>query len=316
MDIFILHNRIEMACVALIASIFIDVLIGFSFRLLKKSSPAAPLFDVAIQPIAIFLIDRLNRVNRSPFSLAIRGFVVFSILFCLVFAVLYLSRMLGTYTYSDAILLIFLLSPVLPLILALGVSKKKPKKGAYRHASQALNRNLVKVDSFGHKRNGIEILTLSLMEWIACPLIFYMIAGIGGAYIYATLSIFCRIVGKAENSHAFTSIFYYIWRALRFIPQIIVNLLTIFASLFIPRGNPLRSIKGLSKGIWSVYAYALNVTLGGAYQDRHGQTIKRPWIGPEHSTAKLERHHILKGVYLYGISTLFIIFILVLIAVR
>ena len=45
-------------------------------------------------------------------------------------------------------------------------------------------------------------------------------------------------------------------------------------------------------------AYALNVSLGGPVEDLEGSVIRHGWIGPEGATARLEKGHIKRAVYM------------------
>lgn len=285
---------------------------GVLSTLTRRSISPMPLFEMMMRPVAVFLIDRLNRYNRGAFSLIVRGVIVYVVLACLTFFILWAARHFVPYHYVDIAFLIFVVSPLSVILIALRLSKPTPPKQTYFHVAQALNRNLIKVDASGHRRNGFDVFALSLGEWFIAPLFFYMIGGIGFAYFYSVLSLFCRVAGAQGQSTLFASLFGTVWVGLQFIPNIIASVVIVFASLFTPKGKFLSALRAIpTRPLFTAYAYALGITLGGAYQDRHGQAVERAWIGAAKSSAKITHKDILRGCYLHGITVLLVVVSLV-----
>ena len=59
---------------------------------------------------------------------------------------------------------------------------------------------------------------------------------------------------------------------------------------------------------WSLSAYAgsLDITLAGpALQE--GKSTDQPWVGPEKSSAKIEKQHVIKGLFLHFYATIMIV---------
>ena len=302
-----MFGRLEVVLMAMAISLVFACLSCGVLRLRKQSCFAVPVAEMLLRPLAVLLVDKLNRTKRAPISLIIRGAIVALILFCVAVAALLTVQSFLPENLSDLVFLVLLLSPIAPLFLGLELSKEKPSEGAYRHASQALNRNIIKVDAAGHRRNVFDVFALSLSEWIIAPALFYCIGGIGAAYCYCVISLLCRIAGEGKDTRLFLSVFWYVYRLLSIVPRMFASVIVILAGVFTPKAHPFYGVGVLLRagGVASVYAHVLGVTLGGAYQDRHGQAIDRPWVGRDGATAKLSHVDVIRGCFLQGISIFF-----------
>lgn len=297
-------SRTDDALYALVAVILLQILLIIVGRFLNKILPAFPVLEMICRPAAVFLNDKLNRQNRGYYTLIIRGIIVAlltaAIIFALGIGVEHLSVMAGIGAWMDPVLLVIILSPLTAIRLAYQISFDKPSDGVYLQASHALNQNIIHADIYGHRRSAFRLLTLALGEWCIAPLFFYLIGGIPVAYMYVALSLFCRVTGNAPASRSFLSLMLPIWYVAALLPVMIGIIKIAVASVFAVGGNPVRTFKALryaygGQGIEAAYAYSQNVVLGGAEQDRSGDGIKRPWIGPEHATAKLSHQDVVRG---------------------
>ena len=305
-------TRLDVVLIALCGVMVAAMVVGLIAKITRRAFAVMPLFEMVMRPIAVFLIDRLNRHNRGAFSLIVRGVVVFTIMVCIAFFTLWAARHFVPYHYVDILFLIFVLSPLSSIFIALQLSKSKPEKRTYFHVAQALNRNLIKVDEAGHRRNAFDLLALSLGEWFIAPVFFYMVGGVGFAYFYCVLSLFCRVAGAQGQSTLFASLFCTLWTVMQIIPRFIGAVMIVISSLFTPKGKMISAMRVfLLRPLGDVYAYAIGITIGGAYQDRHGNVVERAWVGASKSSAKLTHEDVLRGCYLHGIALLLTITCLV-----
>lgn len=309
-------SRTDEALYAVIGIILLQIVFIAAGHIFKKTLPAYSLAEGICRPVAVFLNDKLNRQNRSDFALIIRGIIVAFltavIIFTLGIGVEHLSVWAGIGAWMDPVLLMVILSPLAAVRLAYQLSFDKPAEGVYLQAARALNQNIIHADIYGHRRSAFRLMTLALGEWCLAPLFFYLIGGIPVAYMYVALSLFCRVTGNARASRSFLSVMLPIWYVATLVPTMIGILKVAVASVFAVGGHPLRTLKAMryiygGQGIEAAYAYSQNIVLGGAEQDRSGDGIKRPWIGPEHATAKLSHQDVLRGCVLHGVAVFLVV---------
>jgi len=308
--------RFGVALCTLLFSILFQMIILLVGFVLKKNIMPMPIAEIVLRPFLIKIIDKLNRSDRTDFSLIIRGLITFFVVFSVVCGVSYgvhhLMPLIGYPQYTHVILLFLILSPVMVLKTAYGVSVEKTMDGAYLQLSRTLNQNLIPADKHGLRRAGCKAMALSLTEYIIAPLLFYILGGVIGAYLYVSLSLFIRLSG--QNSRAFTSVFLYIYRLMNFVASIVGVFFIFLSSLFATGGRPLkvlRAFKHPSIMVESAMAYAQNITLGGVYQTRLGDSVKEPWVGADGATAKLYHKDMLRVIIQYGI-TVFILTVVLL----
>ena len=274
-----------------------------------------PLIEFILRSFSIGMIDKLNRPERSDFALIFRGTIVFFIIFaCLCgisYALHHVMLMIGYSQYTHVVLLFLVLSPIMVLKTAYTVSVEKPAGGAYLQLSRTLNQNLIPADKHGLRRTGCKAMAVSLTEYIIAPLLFYILGGVICAYLYVSLSLFVRLSG--QNSRAFTSVFTYIYKAMNFVASIIGVILIFLSSLFATGGRPLKVLRALN--VETAMAYAQNITLGGSFQNRMGETIKDDWVGSDGATAQLDHKDVLRVMIQYGITVFILIAILAVVGI-
>lgn len=307
--------RIENALSALGLAIVFQIILIILSVIAKKPLFALPLFEQCARPFLTSLNDKLNREGRSDFALAIRGFIAFTIVFLMMCGVSYginfIMPYIGYHQYSHVVLLFLVLSPILVARTAYAVSVEKPMDGAYLQLSQTLNQNLIPADKHGLRRAACKSVTLSLIEFVIAPLLFYMVGGIIGAYFYVSLSLFIRLSG--QNKRAFTSVFNFLYLFAKLISSIFGVFVIFVSSLLSAGGRPLRVVQSFKKPtnmMEGAMAYAQNITLGGSFQNRVGETIKVDWLGPDSATAKLTHKDVLRVVIQYIISIFLVVVVL------
>lgn len=295
--------RLEVAITASVVVIIAALLTGAMLHFIKKDISVLPLLEIILRPIAITLCDKLNRAGRSNAALAFRGLIVFTVLIAIVTAIA-----MGLYyflpaTTADFIFLLGCLAPLMPVLLAYNLSKDKPYKHAYRHESHALNRNLIHVDRAGDRRNGFDLIALALCDWFVAPLLIYAVFGITGLKLYIVASLIVRVGGETAEARPFILLAYIVWSVMRYIPVQFCKVIMFVALAVVPKGMPHKTLSTLlGRTLTATYATGLGVALGGSYQNRHGETVQRPWFGGKDVTAKLEHPDVIRGVYLHGVT--------------
>lgn len=304
--------RANDALTALAIMICVHCLVMAASIYLKKHILIMPIIEHTLRPIIITLIDRLNRRDRTDFALIIRGAIIF---FCILIVLTITGivvenalAMLGFGAKIDVVLLCLVIAPLAVLQSALSISKDKPHHGAYQAIARALNQNLIPADKHGLRRASVAAMIVALAEWVAAPIIFYLIGGIPLCYLYVSLSLFVRIT--ASDSGAFVSIFGLIYRFLSLVTGGFLSIIIILSACFTTGGRPMQAVKGGLFSATAAMAFAQNITIGGAHQNRYGEAISAPWIGPKKATAKVTHKDVLRVTIHYGIALFFILVIL------
>lgn len=304
-------NNTRDTFIAFSIMVFIQLTLLIISTLSGKNLSSSSIFENILRPFATTLIDKLNREGRSDFALIFRGSIVFAILSIIavgiIIAIEFISPLIGLNGWSDIILLCLLLSPLSIIMPALGISQDNVREGQYKIMAQAVNQNLITSDKHGLRRVSFRGLSTSLIEWVVAPISLFLIGGIFIAYVYAVISIMVRLT-NAQHS-AFLSVYLLLYRGVHLVLSIIGCLFVGLAACFSVGGKPLSIFKSFKRPplfVESAFAYTQNIVLGGAGQDRLGNTINAPWIGPEGATAKLEHADVICGVYQYCVSVFLI----------
>jgi cobalamin biosynthesis protein CobD/CbiB len=312
----IFHVREADILLALLFSSLIQICLITISILIKKSFSPKPFVEIILNPIGHFLSIKLNKDNRTAFTLIIRGIVVITLMgLCgaaLMFLIQTVFQKMGWTEWINVVLLMLVLSPLYPLYLALTTTYKKRQDKTFYHLSNALNQNMVRDDDHAIRRNTFRLLSLSIIEWFIAPVILYIIGGIVFVYMYTVISIFVRLNLCTKQSSQFLSLFLIAYKILQIIINIILTPITIISAAITTRGRPLQVFKAFSKlqNTLGQYAYALNITLGGPIQDRLGNTHKLPWVGAAKTSAKIVNGDIHRGLILQSIILLISVAIL------
>jgi hypothetical protein len=181
--------RIDDALFAVSIMVILQCLmVGYS-HFSKRPFTPLPALEIIIRPITAFLIDRLNRANRSDMSLVIRGLIVFVLIAVIsigfgmiVEQCLYI---LGYGMFMDVLLLALIISPIYPAYIGFKASKANPPKKTFYYMAQGLNQNLVATDDAGQRRNGYRLMALSMVE--CCLIYFLPCFGACGASIHVSI---------------------------------------------------------------------------------------------------------------------------------
>jgi cobalamin biosynthesis protein CobD/CbiB len=299
--------RVDVALMALFIMILLHGGLTFFAIMAKKVLLPVPIWEGIIRPLAVKMIDRLNRSSRTDFALIVRGAIVFFMLFAvsalLIYAVETALMWVGYSGYSDLILLAFLLSPVAILWPAYGVSSENVQQGHYQAIAQGLNVNLVLSDKHGLRRASARSVAVALYDWVVLPIIIYILGGVYYVYLFFVISLMVRTVGS--DTSPFVMVFGFLYRMVKIISSPFLFTVVFAASFFAPGSKPLKTFGALKYPlniIEAAYAFAQSIVLGGAFQNRMGQAVNTPWIGPEGATAKLDHKDVIRVLIHYGIS--------------
>lgn len=274
---------------------------------------------------------RLDRKERTKRDLLTRG-LLFTVFILLIAGALglvsqYVADTRPLKGFTEILLLSLTLTggtvwySLLKLYFALRQSSMG--KHAYYIIAHSTRTNLSASDDYTITRTGMSFGIRSFDKGIVAPLIWYLLAGLPGAYLYAAIAWLAWRFGKEGHSNGFGDIPLGLEKILGFAPSALTAILVAFGGLLTPTGGMSRSIASLlSAKKRSPYeegglpltalAYALDVSLGGPTVDLDGHSYKRQWTGPDNATAQLESNHLRRALYLLLMA--FILFLLTLLA--
>ena len=299
------EGRLFVAILALFLSIFTGVLL----RLSKFSSipPVWVLFDYVLGGVG----DRLYRVERRYEDLFFRGFLITVVGLFLAFVLLKLSDLmlvLGPYQGYVEIIVVSLFLSVGSIALLLNqlygvLNEKKTIDGVYYALAQGARINLSRADDYSMARAAIGLSAMLLKGALVAPIFWYVLAGLPGLFVYGTLAALAWRFGKDGFSRGFGMMPLWLERLLGVVPMVIAACIITVASLPTATMKTGRTLSCWTKRrgcapyfegglVLSVFAWSLNVSLGGPVRDLGGGTIKKCWVGPEKASAKVGPHHL------------------------
>ena len=300
--------RLDNSLMAVVIVLALQVLCMTIMLVLKRPFAVSPPIESIVRALLFSAIIRLNRRDRADFTLMIRGTIVFSILMAtltlVIIALEFLMGALNIVRWYEPVVLALFLGPLAVMVSVLKVSSdKKTDEGFYRSLVHVANKNLVKSDVHAQRRIGCAVMMMAFVEWMIAPIMIYVFVGLPALILYASLSLFIRGVGQASGAFVFP--FYWLYVLMRFIPSLMASLMVAAASIFTTGGKPLSALKGgghFREMPLATLAYAQNIILGGASQNRMGEKEKSPWLGPDAATAKLDHRDVIRVCIHYGIA--------------
>ncbi len=304
-------DRIPVAIAALAVVAVIGMVIG---PLAGNANPLLwRLMDMLFGPLA----RKLNNPDRSINELALRGF--FLTIAGMGFALL-LSRLAGSLAYeypqwrlAETLMLCLTMSAgavwFAQIRLIQAVESDKPIKGGFLAIARTTRSDMTQSDEYTMTRLGMALSARSFDKAVVGPILWFLIAGLPGAYLYAGLAALSWRFGKEGYSKGFGTMALTLEKLMGFIPNLFSAVFISVAGLFTPTGGMTRAMKALGpvKGHAryeegglpvTVMAYALDVSLGGPSRDLDGSAIQRNWAGPPNATARLNVKHLYRGLYL------------------
>lgn len=268
--------------------------------------------------------DKLGNPQRMRADLLFRGFLL--CVFAVFMAVL-LGRaaeiLTGIYPYY-AVPEVLLLSMALSsgalwnalMRLYKVLDRPGSEKGVFFMIAQTTRTNLNSTDNFGITRAGMALAARSFDKGAVAPVLWYLIGGLPFVFAYSALAALSWRFGKDGFSKGFGETALALEKLFGAVPTFLSGFLLTAASIVTPSAGIARSI-----GSWfvfqnsapyaqgglpvSVMAYALNISLGGPVQDLGGSALKNTWVGPKGASAKVDHHHLRRGLYIVIIAHIF-----------
>jgi adenosylcobinamide-phosphate synthase len=170
------------------------------------------------------------------------------------------------------------------------------------------------LDTHGVARAAIESLAESFADGVVAPVFWYLLFGLPGLLVYKTINTMDSMIGYRTPRHeAFGRCAARFDDVMNYLPARIAAVLIVLASVFVPRGRPLSSLRVMARdggkhrspnAGWpeAAMAGALGVALSGP-RSYHGTTTNQPWVGGEFS-AQIGVREIRRGLYLFAVACL------------
>jgi adenosylcobinamide-phosphate synthase len=265
--------------------------------------------------------ERMDRAHRARADLMFRGFLISTLVIVAAAALgqgfQYLSRLEPLWGATRVGLLAMLMGgggvwfALLRLYTALEQKKSGERmvEGAYYAIARSSRTNLASSDDFGINRAALGFAAFSFDKGVVAPAVWFLIGGFPAVVIYSALSMMVWRFGKKGFTKGFAAIPLALERLMGMVPSLLAGLYLTLAALFTPTA---KMHKGLASWLGyknrapyeqggaplSVMAWALNVSLGGAYQDLSGSAIQGVWVGPEGASAQIDHKHIRRALYI------------------
>jgi len=260
---------------------------------------------------------RLDKRERAGPDLLFRGFILTMMGVMAAFGIglfaTELALMKGFYGMTEIVLLSLTLTSgtvwfsLLQLYFAM--RDKKVSKGAYYTIAHSTRTDLSGSDDYGITRMGMGLAARSFDKGLVAPVFWFLLVGLPGAFLYAGLAALAWRFGKDGFTKGFGKTALALEKLMGFAPHILSGILMALAGLFTPTGGMTRALIGQMFGKeksayeegglpLTAMAYSLNVSLGGPSVDLDGSGIKRSWTGAKGATARLEKGHLRRAIYI------------------
>jgi len=314
-------TRLPVAATALVIVAVAGLITG------PLSGNANPLLWRAVDLLFGALGSKLDKTERSVSDLAARGMVVTFMGVVIAFLVGTFFQTASTHYPNFKIVDIVALSLILTagtVWQGLGRLYKALKakgmiKGAFYTIAKTTRNNLAASDEYTITRVGIGMGAKAFDKGVVAPILWYLIAGLPAAYLYAVLGALSWRFGKEGFTKGFGSLSLALEKLMGFVPNVFAGTLLALAGILTPTAGMTRAVFGLmslQKGrakyaeggaVVTAMAYALNVSLGGPTQDLDGSAIQRGWAGPSGATAQLEAKHLHRALYILVMAHLLLL---------
>lgn len=299
-----------------VCSLFIVILVGAVTGPLGGN--ANPVFWRSLSFLFGPLGSKLDKTDRKVGDLMTRGTIITLIGLGMAFLVGIFFQSASKHFPNFLIVDIVALSLVMSagagwhalIRLYKAVKSKSLVKGAFYTLATTTRNNLATADEYTITRVGIGMAARLFDKGVVAPILWYLIAGLPAAYLYAGAAALSWRFGKEGFTKGFGTTALALEKLMGFVPDVFAGILISLAGLLTPTAGMTRSFIGLfhfktgraryAEGGAPVtaMAWALKVSLGGATQDHEGSAIKRGWAGPTGATAQLEAKHLHRALYI------------------
>lgn len=306
----------------------VAILIVLIFGMFKSplGGNTTPILWHIIDKLFGSLGDRMDKQGRLRGDLIFRGFLLTAMTLSIFFLFgRFLSVLAENYSYYR-ITEIFFLSLCLSSgtsVFALtklykALNNKSVDKDSYFRIARSTRTDLSKSDDYSITRVAMGMMVKTFDKAIVSPVIWYLIFGLTGAFVYAAVAALAWRFGKDGHSRGFGLLPVALERLLGFVPNVLAGFLVAVSAAFTPTAGFFSAFKGwfVDKGrapyeeggypITSA-AWGLKISLGGPTQDLDGKIIKRLWVGPPKSTARLDALHLHRVLYVILIAHIMLI---------
>ncbi len=303
--------RLPLAMTALLVVTLVGMIRG------PLGGNAQPFFWHIIEIIFGKFGSRMDKAGRPEGDLIFRGFIL--CILALIFSIL-IGKGLEVLSFQYPkwsiieILALCLTMTSGAMFAAQGrlyraINEKNITPGAYFTIARSTRTDLSRNDDYTITRVGMGMGLKAFDKGMVAPILWYLILGITGAYLYAGLAAMQWIFGREGHSSGFGKSINALEELLGFVPNMLSGLFIALAGILTPTAGMTRAFLGLMKpkgkasyaegGLpMTAAAYALNVSLGGPTQSLDGYAIKRSWVGPKGATAQLNAKHLHRAVYI------------------
>jgi len=296
-------DRLPLALVALIASLLIGVF--------NKHSP--PILWSAIDLAFGGLGDRLDRKQRKRADLVFRGSILLAFILAGAIVIVKAGLWATFIAPYDDMITILLLAITMTTSAVWGMQhglykalkNKTVGQGAYYTLARAARYNLSTADDYTITRAAITHGGKMITRGLVAPLFWYLVLGLSAAWLYAVLAGFAWRFGKSGFGTGFAGLATALRNFMEVIPAFIASIAVRIAAFITPGAKAFTRVKG--KGVVPSIAGALNLSLGGVFQDITGSAIKGEWIGPEGASAQCNHHHLKRAIFLSIITYVVVI---------
>lgn len=314
-------DRIPFAIAAIILTLIIGVITG------PRAGNANPMIWIWIDALFGRFGDKLDKKDRKKADLMFRGFIIMALSVVLAAFLGEVSKILSVrfdyFGFTQAFLLSLCLCGgsvwFVLLRLYFALEQNQMAEGAYYGVARTSRINLNSTDDFGITRVGMAIAARSFDKGMVAPVLWYLIGGFTGVFVYSVIAGLAWRFGKDGFTSGLGSVPLAIEKLLGFIPSIFAALIMSMASTFTPTASIFKSIASWFRksapyeqgGLpLTAMAWTLNITLGGATKDLNDSAMKNAWIGPKNATAKTDHHHLKRAMYINVMAHLLFIFAL------
>lgn len=269
--------------------------------------------------------DKLDRKSRKRPDLIFRGLIIFimATAFGLI-AIKGIYALIGRipfYGITEIIILSLALSSggvwAAMINLHKTIESKTAGQGAYLTLATSARLNLSNADTHTIGRAALGFNSFTFDRALIAPIFFYLMLGIEGTILFTVFAALSWRFGKSGFTKGFGSVSLLAQAVTGFVPSLMTAIFLRFSSFFTPKSRKFYKVgwHNYTQGglPLSVSASALNISLGGTFQDITGSSIKGSWIGPEGASARNDHHHIKRAVYMTILAHILLILTLLVI---
>lgn len=313
-------DRLSFAIPGIMLAMVLGVLTGPRFH------NCFPGLWVVFDSIFGSLGKRLDKLSRPAADLTFRGIIWTLIAVFIAYALgHFLEKLILSFPFHGIIEIVALSLAITAgtvwyslFRLYKALENENVQKGSYLSISRSSRIDLSQADNYAITRVGMGLSATTFSKGLIGPVLWYFIAGLPAAYMYIAIAMLAWRFGKNGYNKGFGRFPVALEKLLGFIPDMFAGFLLSLSGLFTPTGKMTAGFIGQifssdrapyeegGKSI-SAVAYSLKVSIGGPCVDIDGSKIPKKWVGPGDATAKLDKGHLKRAIYLNFVATLLLL---------